>query len=483
MVGVIAGASAAALFQSLAVGTGVTVLFVSCGLTWRRDMPPVIPFCLAFQWIGAQLGVMYFLAYGQFPGGDDPGNLSGMLYATQLGFLCLVLGFRVGMRFFARGINRILATRDPAYNLKRLAGLTVALFGSSYLFDVVPSELWFGGAQIIANLLAVRFVPFFVLILAVFEQKRGYGYLALTTIVVVLPQLLTGFSNFKEVFFVIVLGLLFQWRPWMNTPTQRKRNWQVISGCVAGSVVILWLGLIWSGGVKAEWRQEIWYRDDQSIAAAAPTERMAQFFRIAGNGIENFDLDSASATLAARLSSGSFYFSRVLDRVPQIIPHQQGKLLGMAVENAVVPRFIVPEKTNLGGDSWLVRTYAGVAAAGNESGASIGLGYMPEFYIDFGFPGIAILCFAFAFLLTFSMWLFAKVSTCRSVFIALTIGLLINYFTASDASNIKLLAGVVQRTLIIAITIAVLAPPAVTWLVRSRRTQRPQFTRSVRGRP
>lgn len=461
--GLVAGAIAFAIFQSLAVGTGVALLFAICGFTWRRDMPPVIPFCLTFQWISAYVGVMYFISYGSFPGGGDTKHIENMLWAVQLGFIFLTLGLRAGMRLFSSTYRRALGNWTHDYNLNRLTQLTIILFVSDFFFDILPKAIWFGGSQIIENLMSVRFIPYFVLLLIVFRRGKGYGYLVLSTAVILLPQLLTGFSNFKEILFVILLAALFQWRPWVRTRTQRARNLKIISGGILAILTILLFGLIWSGGVKDQWRDEIWHTKS---AGQLPIQRMGQFMEIVGKVSSDLDLEASANTLAARLSSGSLYFSYVLNRVPEIVRHENGNLIGRAIKNALVPRFLFPEKSNLHGDSWLVRQYAGVQAAGDESGASIGLGYMPEFYIDFGYSGIAILCFLYGFLLTACLAIFAKVSPTGPIFIALSIGLLINYFLVFDASFAKILGGMIQRTGITSLAMMLLAPTVLRWVTR-----------------
>lgn len=465
---------ALAIFQNLAIGVGVFVLFTICGLTWRRDMPPIIPFCLAFQWIAGHVGVIYYQVNGYFPGGGDPENLSQMLGAVQLGLIFETLGLRVGMNVFRTALRRTLGRNSQSYNLNRLTQLTIIMFAGSYLVDAAPSTIWFGGAQIIYNLLALRFLPYFILLLIVFEQRSGYKKLLLATTVVLLPQLLTGFSDFKEIFFVIFLSALAQFRPWVNSPAQRRRNMQITGGAVIGGIAILMAGLIWTGGVKDRWRAELWY--SQNTAVTSPTGRMMQFADIFGEVATDLDVEFAADALAARLASGSLYFSYVLERVPNIVPHEDGELFGRAVVNAAVPRFLFPEKSDLGGDSWLVRNYAELDVAGDETGASIGLGYIPEFYIDFGYPGIAALCFFYGFVLTFCMWAFAKASPTGPILIALTIGLLTNFFLNLDASFIKILAGMLQRTLITSVVVAFLAPLTLRWLTRSGSANRAPAT-------
>lgn len=458
--GLVGGALCGIVLGSLALAFSTFVLLASVGLTWRRDMPPIFPFCLFLQWVGASLGTIYFRTYGYFPGGGDPSMLDTLIWTSAFGILALTAGIRFGFAAFGPTINRILATPPAAYDPRKLTYLTSALFAMNYIFEVVPTAIWFGGAQIITNLLELRFIPYFVLVLLVFQQGRGYIWMWITTGIVLMPQLLTGFSDFKEIFYIIFLCALFQWRPWVLSIWQRRRNLKIIGGCAVGGLLIVTSGLMWSGGIKQQWRQEIWH----SASVASPLERLATFFAITTEVAPNLDIEEAAAGLASRLSSGSLYFSYVLSRVPAIVPHEGGVLLGRAIENATVPRFLFPSKANLGGDSWLTNTYAGISVAGDNQGTSIGLGYMAEFYIDFGFFGVIILSFWFSFMLVAALRVFCVVSPSSLVFIALAMNLIIGYFSVFDGSFAKLFAGIIQRTMIFSFVVYVFRGPAQRWL-------------------
>lgn len=477
--GAVAGLAMAALVSSVTIGVAVLVLFTVCGLTWRSDMPPIYPFCFSFIWIGTCLGTMFYLVFGYYPGGGVTGGLDQMVWTSLLGFIGLAVGVRLSLGMFAAPLRRTLAVRRPSYDLTRLALLTIGGFGISFVFEVAPKAIWFGGAQIITNLIELRFVPFFVLIVLVFQRGRGYGLLAATTLVVLMPQFLTGFSRFKEVLFVILLGALFQWRPWVNAAEQHRRNTYIMAGSIVGAIFLVLFGLVWTGGVKQQWRAELW--NASALENSSPIEKMGRFLEVVADTTANLDVEIAANNLAARLSSGSLFFSYVIQRVPTVVPHEGGILIGMAITNATVPRFLFPDKHDLGGDSWLVARYAGLIVAGNEQGASIGLGFLPEFYIDFGYIGVFFLSIFYTFMLGVCLLVFSLVAPNGPVFTALAINILMAYFIGFDASFIKMFAGMIQRTVILALAMHFLLPTAERWLLRHphRRTYRPAFGRPV----
>jgi hypothetical protein len=463
-----AGALMALVFQDWVVAACVFSLFALVGASWRADMLPVIPACIAFQWVSAATGYIYTFNTGEFPGGGYPELLAETVLLAMLGLAAVVGGLRLMMALFRETIFSKTLAPLTGYNLNRVFILTLVIFAISYVVDVIPTSLWFGGAQIIENLLALRFVPYFLLLVAAFERGRGFAQVVIATLWVTAPQLLTGFSDFKEILFVIIIAALAQWRPWVRTRAQRRQNTRILLFGGIGAVVVLLFGIVWSGGVKQEWRDQIW----SGGVSASPVERMGLFFETVGRVLPKLDVADSTETLAGRISSGTLYFTYVVERVPRVLPHENGMLVGRAIENATKPRFLFPNKVNLGGDSWLVRKYAGVAAAGDESGASIGMGYMAQFYIDFGVLGVIGLSIIWGAVGGGVMVLMAKVCPSREIFLAVIIGIFTQYFMAFDGSMIKLFAGLLQRTLIAAAVFALIGPRMQAWLLTRKRAPR-----------
>lgn len=464
----LAGAVAAIValvLQGWLIALAVFVLFALVGASWRVDMLPIVPFCLAYQWLAACAGLLYWRNFGHYPGGGNIGNLTAAVLLAMIGLASVLAGLRFVMAVFARPVFAHTLAPPQPYDIRKLFILTIVAFAFGYAFDAVPKQVWFGGAQIIENLMTLRFVPYFILLIAVFEQRRGYGYAVGATAWVIGPQLLTGFSRFKEVLFVLLIAALTQWRPWIRTRSQARQNLRIVALGLVGFAFMAAFGVIWSGGVKQQWRNEIWRHG----VTSSPIERMGLFFTTVAEVTPKLDLSRSVESLVARLSSGTLYLSYVIERVPRTLPHENGALFGRAIANATQPRFLFAEKKTLGGDSWLVRKYAGIAAAGDEAGASIGLGYFAEFYVDFGPLGVVVLGFFWGAVCGGAMVLLAMVSPSREIFFALAVALLIGYFMSFDGSFIKLFAGLLQRTLILAAVMAVIGRPVQVWLLRAGR--------------
>ncbi|MDQ0463121.1 hypothetical protein QO010_000869 [Caulobacter ginsengisoli] len=463
---------AALVLQDWVVAVCITTLFTLVGLIWRADMLPILPACISFQWLSATAGYVYQLNTGRFPGGGYPTSLPMTLMLAMLGLTAMVVGLRIVLTVFKTTVFEKTLATSAAYDLRKVFMLTIVLFAVYYVEDILPKDIWFGGAQIIENILSLRFVPYFILLVAAFERGKGYGYVWGATAWVLLPGLLTGFSDFKELLLVVIVAALAQWRPWVRSRRQARENRRILVFGAIGILVIGMFGIVWSGGVKREWRDEIW----QETVTASPLERMELFFDVVGRVLPKLDLATAGESMAGRMSSGTLYFSYVVDRVPRVVPHENGKLFSLAIANATQPRFLFPNKGNLGGDSWLVRKYAGVNAAGDEEGASIGLGYMAEFFIDFGVLGVLVLGIFWGACGGGAIILLAKASPSREIFLALMIGLFTGYFMGFDGNFIKIFSGMLQRTLVAGAVIAIAGPHLQKMMLIRRPTHRPSPT-------
>ena len=438
---------------------GVLVLFMTVGGTWRAGAPPMLPFCFAFMWWFVFSGYTFYSAFGYFPGGGWTDGLQQMVFVSLLGLFFLFLGVRIGMGLFQLQFSRHIFARRTEYSIERLQFLTVILFSISYAIDLTPTNLGSGFTQILNNLLALRFVPYFVLLVVVFQTGTGFRKALIPTIVVVLPQLLTGFSDFKEIMFVILLAWLIRWQPWKKSKVQSALNRRIlITAPIAGLVIIL-SGMLWTSEVKPAWRGVIWQESNTSLN---PVEQLGLFSQVLEESVADFSIEKGLEDLTARTSSSALYFSYVLERVPSVIPHENGRLVGLAFQN-LVPRFLFPGKPMLGGDSWLVRRYAGVSVAGDEQGASIGLAFMAEFYIDYGFAGVASLCFVYGFLIAIALAAFARAAPTKEVFFALSISFLLQYFTGFGSSFIKIFAGAVQQVIIFSAVSLIVFPQFASW--------------------
>lgn len=444
--------------SSWVMAIAVLVLFTLVGATWRADIPPVIPACIAFQWIFACSAYLWRIFGGEDFVPVEEADLRQGLLLSMLGLVTLVAGLRFALRLFHRQFMSISTLPPSHYVIKRLFWATIVAVAAYDVVFLAPQSIWLGAAQIIQTLLLLRFVPFFLLAVTVFERSKGYSYLAIGSAWVIAPEFLTGFSTFREILLVLVIAALSQWRPWIPTRAQKRRNLRIAVLGIVGMAVVASVGLVWTGGVKTEWRERL------ATSSRSPIAKLGTFADTVGDTVSHLDLKAATESYVGRLSSSAYYFALVHHRIPRDIAFENGKLLMMAISNATTPRFIFSDKPIYASDSWLVRKYTGLYLNNDDDGTSIALGYMVENYIDFGILGVVLITFAWGATGGISAVVMARASPSREIMIALLLGLFIQSYMTFETSFIKLPAGLIIRVVLTSLVFVMVGRPFHRWL-------------------
>ena len=448
--GIAAGAGSGLLFGDLLLGAILLVGIASAGLLWRRSEIPIFAFCVVYQWLFVGVGYIYMRWTGSYPGIRFLGDLDTAIWYSLAGLLAVTFGIRIALRRF----HQATAADTEQYEISKLFWIVLILFSMNWVTELTVVQLRltaFNVAQILHHLLVLRYLFLYLLILAIVQQGRHYWVGILAFSYVLLPELTSSMTKFKELFFLLMVVILSQWRPFSSDPFEKVRNRQIIGTTATITVLLLVIGLVWTGGMKHSWRSALL----SGQVAGSPIDKIEAYGQHAIDSIENFDPGRSALTLASRLSSGVAYFSHVLRVVPDVVPHEDGALTMRAVRHVLMPRFLFPEKPDLGGDSWLVRKYARLNVSGEESGTSIGLGYMAEFYIDYGFPLMLIPLLLYGALLGTLYRVLARVSPSPQVFAAVSAGLFLQHFLSYEGNFTKLLGGTLQNFIILALALAI----------------------------
>ncbi len=378
------------LTYSFLIGLSVFVLFTTIGATWRRDEPPIFPFILGFQWSAISLGYIYFHLTGIYPSSYATGDIEHTAWLSLLGLLCLTVGIRVVDALTERFVpNR--GEEQYIANIRGLFKLVIALYAIDYVFVINTKA--FGGFDVIADRV-IAFRPVFLLLLWFEALRRNTHrqYVWITLAWVFVPLLGSYFSDFKTPWFLLLIVYAGLWRPW-ERGFWRLSVPQLVMG-TGVAVMVLFLALVWQAGVKSETRK----MHDEALVAANPLARVSLFLDKAGDAVPLVFEDTQTIVegLVQRVSYITF-FSRVLEYVPTTQPHTNGELLRMAVTNTVMPRFLFPEKPVLPSDSFYTRRFTGIMVS--EEGTSISIGYMAEFYADWGLAGMFVSIFVYGCLM------------------------------------------------------------------------------------
>ena len=444
--GLVLGIAATAVSGDPLIGFIFFVLFLSAGLLWFRAGVPIFVFCILYQSVFVVTGYLYWKLFDSYPGMRYLGDLELATWYSMFGFLALSLGIWAA----AHGCVSRKNYGNNDYDITRLFWIVLALFSVNWIVEISGVGLRlvaFNVAQILHHTLMIRYMILYLLLLTVIRRREHFGLGLIAFGYVLLPELISSMTKFKDLFFLFVIVLLSQWRPGARKQSEISRNRWILTIVFSLSIFLVVVGVVWSGAMKHSWRTAL----TSGAVSGSPMQKIGAYGEHAARSIETFEFGQGVTELASRLSSGLAYFSHVLRVVPDHIDHEGGALSGSAVQHILTPRFLFPEKPDLGGDSWLVRKYARLNVSGDESGTSVGMGYMAEFYIDFGFPGMLVPLILYGLLLGGMYRALKSLSPSNSLFSALVSGMFLLHFLSYEGNFAKLLGGVVQNFVILSI--------------------------------
>jgi hypothetical protein len=392
LLGVLVGMAVGVSADNLLPGYALATLIVSIGVTWRVADPPVIPFLLSYQWLSVTSGYWYQWGTGDFPGLYRPGDVESTMVIALTGLLLLAVGIRLVDQVLSAWARRRFgpAETEGAWAIGSLEPLFVlVLLGYSIDYIWVVNTKVFAGLDVaLQRLLDLRQVLLVTLFWEVLRRRNGYVYLWAALLWSFVPKLGGYFSEFKSPLLLLLIAYGCTFRPWDPHWWPKSLMAFVKASPVVAVLVILLL--VWQGGLKRDTREAF----DAGYGGANPIARVTTFVEGVQRAVPDLFADPSPYVerLVERVSYITF-FSLVLDHVPSRESHAEGELLWSAFANAVMPRVLFPEKPVLASDSTYTRRFAGVSVA--EGATSISIGYMAEFYADWGFRGMWLSIFAY----------------------------------------------------------------------------------------
>jgi hypothetical protein len=226
-----------------------------------------------------------------------------------------------------------------------------------------------GLTQPILALGSIKFVLLYLVAAKVFEAGSGYYWLILISLLEIATGLTGYFSSYKEAFIVILIALASSRHP------LSVRMW--FAG-VATMVVVIWISLFWTV-IKIEYRQQQ-QRNDAFDSVEYRGRWIAQrlFY-------SDIDYGDAIRKLTARIGYTRLY-AQVLQRQDAGSIPDGFNFYASAVQNVLMPRIFFPNKSALD-DSKITTALLGIRI---DDGTSIGVGYIAQAQVDFGFPGLLL---------------------------------------------------------------------------------------------
>jgi len=385
-------------------GASILTLIIGIKLVSTGDRLFVLPFAFTFHWMQTSLGVMYLGFLGRAVPTVELSDYRPMVLVGLGCCLALAAGIRLGLM--------LLEAPDPTEPRPGFAlsfGLLVWLYGGTVALQGTLAALapeYPTIRQIIVTFDTARLGILFLILRRLCSPQPRWGLLAMVVAGEIVLGITGFFAGFREPVVLAVLAVLEIF------DRQSKRHWLAIG---IGGVSAVALGLLWMS-IRTEYRKEYVEVDQFQSSRSARVERIGSLTSAFINS-ESTDLWRATDALVDRLWT-VYYPALALARVPRVLPHTNGAIVGAAMVHIVTPRVFFPNKAELPSDSEEVRKYSGVHVAGRETNTSIAFGYAPEAYIDFGIPLMFVPVFAFGVAVGLLYGLFRQLIWHRELFVA-----------------------------------------------------------------
>lgn len=349
-----------------------SLLFVSAWIN-------VFSIAFLYQWVQVSLKVLY----GVYSFTDlrslalFPEHIVLAYLLSSLALVCIAGGMHISISKIKID-NRELINDILAFDIRKVLlfyiGLTLSLSAFTYILKLLP-----GLFQIYVVFAEFKWICFFLFFVLCYKTDKYKGVLWS----IILYEFLNGFSAFFASWKTILFYVLISW---LAVKKITIKQMFILAFLL---LIMIYLGLLWTG-VKGEQRTFISQGEAQSINVS----KKDAFTNLIGL-IDNFSIKGNIEIQKAFLDRISYidYFSSCLSYVPSKMPHENGGLTINSFKHMFMPRAFFPDKGVIDDSAHLTK-YTGVFYSNYEMGVAFGLGYVPDFYVDYG----AILMFPMLFL-------------------------------------------------------------------------------------
>jgi hypothetical protein len=231
------------------------------------------------------------------------------------------------------------------------------------------------------------------------------------------------FSEFKTILFFITFLFL-------SLLAYVRFNKLLIS--LLSLVVLVFAGIFWTS-VKGEYREFLNKGSKTQSVQVEKREALNKLLELSDKQDES-SFNDATAGFLDRLQY-IYHFAKAIDRVPSVIPYQNGTNWSSTLSFVLTPRLIDPNKGTY--DASVKATkFTGIRYNGVKRGTSVSLGYFADGYIDFGYIGMFIPLLILGFIYGKSYFYFVKNSSNNFVFNFAVVGALYMELFAFESDNI-----------------------------------------------
>ena len=351
---------------SLLLFAGIIIFF------WRPGVSFIFAFILLWQWLQVTIKIFYAdLINVNINEVSDTGSSEKAILMSMLGLVSLAIGIYLAIRNLKPVTLSQLKEEAEKFSVNKIF-ITYIVFA---ILNSFISEIMFNYprlTQILVALLNIKMMIVALLFMITLITQQEKKWMLIIIIIEVVMGFAQFFSGFKEVlYFVIITALTINY----------KIKPRLVFRYSLLLILIIAFSIIWLS-VRTDYRDFLNKGTGQQVVLVPFGQRMNQLTNLS-SALSAQDIDDAME-LAVFRTSYTDIFGQVIDRVPEYTSFEDGYILYTSFLHVITPRFLFPNKKIIY-DSEKTNYYTGRNYATHLKGTSVGLGYMAEFYIDFGY--------------------------------------------------------------------------------------------------
>lgn len=344
-------------------------------LIWNIYNPGVLTFSYVFQWLQVFFFIVWMNQLGKpINGLSKSGGIAFFLSMTGLVLMAATTRLMLG-KLTVYGFNDF---KEAAKNINQRKLLVLYIFSTFFLSTIgFAFGALTGLAQFLVTIASLKWVFLLWLGSIIWINGTHRYWLVFIVLYEFTVGLYSYFSSFKDVIlYVTILSLTF------ITVIQFKQFARlVLIGLVLGGVLLTW------SAIKGEYRTYLNQGSRQQQVSVSREEAFSKLYEQIGK-LEYKEFDKAMVYTSYRIQY-VYHFALAMDRVPTIIPFENGDVWLENITFVITPRFFFPNK-KIYNASEKASKYTGKNFAGLKQGSSFSLGYFGDAYIDFGPIGMMI---------------------------------------------------------------------------------------------
>lgn len=362
---------------------GVITLWLISLFFWKRFFVCTLGYCLLWHWMEIYTSVWESNYYRLTMNENFPGTGQNTAFLAGLGLISIIFALQLTTSRISLSISREKLYESAArINFFRLFVLYVFFF----IIEFILSQIAFRFpliTQLLLHFGNLKLVFFILIGFVTFIKRKYYAFFLFVSFLEFVSGFYSYFSDFKIVFIVVGVTFLI---------TVESLKFSRVLG-LSLLVSLAFISLFYWQMIKGEYRAFLSQGQHDLVVRTGFSESLNEIYRLLGE-VDQSEFD-ATIKIAFRRLGYLRFFSETLDRVPSVIPHENGKLFWENFNFAFVPRFINPNKGEKD-DRRKLEKYLGYRF---WTKSSISMSYYSEAYIDFGPVGMMFFLFSFGLII------------------------------------------------------------------------------------